>query len=317
MAKVTGPLFSLNASGKFADTLVFSQWKGINIARRYARPGGEPTSRQKYIKSLFAAATDMYRTLSGEDKEAWKQRAAGKPMSGYNMFIGRVMKALTGGTLDYNVISEVEIIPSGEDSVKVSFAASLDAPMLVRWGEEGSALTNTTAIDEANIDEGGRYSIILTDLDPESEYRLRLEQPELEVNVPGEITVETDGGGTDGKYEFMLAAVLSNGTKLIDMDKTGKLEPGPDVVDKDNPVEISWDDDPNIKEYLVYLIDRAEEKAELLGSTEINSFIWEGEKTPETLDISDEISSRFKSQAVLSSGESGDYRFNQMELQPF
>lgn len=38
MAKVTGPLFSVSASGKVADTLVYFGWKGINVARQWLKP---------------------------------------------------------------------------------------------------------------------------------------------------------------------------------------------------------------------------------------------------------------------------------------
>ena len=33
MAKTTGPLFSMDASGKFGGALVFGKWKGRNVVR--------------------------------------------------------------------------------------------------------------------------------------------------------------------------------------------------------------------------------------------------------------------------------------------
>lgn len=88
MAKVTGPLFSLDASGKFADSLVFMKWKGINTVRQYTKPANINTIKQQAVKKAFAAASAMYKTLFGPDKEAWKLRASGQPMSGYNAFMG-------------------------------------------------------------------------------------------------------------------------------------------------------------------------------------------------------------------------------------
>jgi hypothetical protein len=38
MAKVTGPLISIEASVAFADTMVYAKWKGINYSRQYAIP---------------------------------------------------------------------------------------------------------------------------------------------------------------------------------------------------------------------------------------------------------------------------------------
>ncbi len=38
MAKVKAPLFSLDARGKIADTLVYAVWKGLNYCRKYVIP---------------------------------------------------------------------------------------------------------------------------------------------------------------------------------------------------------------------------------------------------------------------------------------
>jgi len=46
MAKVTGPLFSLSASGKIADAMVFFGWKGINVVRSWVIPANPQTALQ-------------------------------------------------------------------------------------------------------------------------------------------------------------------------------------------------------------------------------------------------------------------------------
>lgn len=38
MAKTTGPLFSMSASGKIGDSMVFFGWKGLNCVRQYVIP---------------------------------------------------------------------------------------------------------------------------------------------------------------------------------------------------------------------------------------------------------------------------------------
>jgi hypothetical protein len=38
MAKVTGPLFSMSASGKLGDAMVFFGWKGLNVVRQWVIP---------------------------------------------------------------------------------------------------------------------------------------------------------------------------------------------------------------------------------------------------------------------------------------
>ena len=46
MAKVTGPLFSVGARGKFAGALVYSFWKGINVVREYVIPANPQSEDQ-------------------------------------------------------------------------------------------------------------------------------------------------------------------------------------------------------------------------------------------------------------------------------
>jgi len=53
MAKVTGPLMSIDASGAFADTMVYAKWKGIKYSRQYAIPSG-PAPKTTEILSLGA-----------------------------------------------------------------------------------------------------------------------------------------------------------------------------------------------------------------------------------------------------------------------
>lgn len=46
MAKVTGPLFSVSASGKIADSIVFFGWKGTNVVRQWLKPANPMSEGQ-------------------------------------------------------------------------------------------------------------------------------------------------------------------------------------------------------------------------------------------------------------------------------
>lgn len=46
MAKVTGPLMSMTASGKLADSVVFSVWKGVAYVRQYVIPANPQSEGQ-------------------------------------------------------------------------------------------------------------------------------------------------------------------------------------------------------------------------------------------------------------------------------
>ena len=46
MAKVTGPLYSMSASGKLADAMVYFGWKGINVVRGWVKPANPQSEGQ-------------------------------------------------------------------------------------------------------------------------------------------------------------------------------------------------------------------------------------------------------------------------------
>lgn len=46
MAKVSGPLYSMSASGKIADAMVFFTWKGNNVVRSYVKPANPMSADQ-------------------------------------------------------------------------------------------------------------------------------------------------------------------------------------------------------------------------------------------------------------------------------
>jgi hypothetical protein len=46
MAKVTGPLFSMGASGKIGNAMVFFTWKGFNVVREWLKPANPQSAGQ-------------------------------------------------------------------------------------------------------------------------------------------------------------------------------------------------------------------------------------------------------------------------------
>jgi len=46
MAKVTGPLMSIDARGKIGDAIVFSVWKGVNYVRQWLKPANPQSVAQ-------------------------------------------------------------------------------------------------------------------------------------------------------------------------------------------------------------------------------------------------------------------------------
>jgi len=53
MAKVTGPLMSMSASGKLADAMVFFGWKGISVVRQWLKPANPQSADQGDIRLVL------------------------------------------------------------------------------------------------------------------------------------------------------------------------------------------------------------------------------------------------------------------------
>jgi hypothetical protein len=55
MAKVDGPLFSVEARGKIADSIVFFPWKGRHVVRQWLIPTNKKSTIQGYVRSSLKA----------------------------------------------------------------------------------------------------------------------------------------------------------------------------------------------------------------------------------------------------------------------
>lgn len=55
MAKTILPLLSGEASGKIADAMVFFNWKGLNVVRKWTIPANPRDPLQKPVRTKFAA----------------------------------------------------------------------------------------------------------------------------------------------------------------------------------------------------------------------------------------------------------------------
>jgi len=65
MAKVDGPLFSLEARGKIGDALVFFPWKGRHAVRRWLKPTNPRDIDQKLIRQKMASIGQVVGKILG------------------------------------------------------------------------------------------------------------------------------------------------------------------------------------------------------------------------------------------------------------
>ncbi len=121
MAKVTGPLMSMTASGKIADTLVFFSWKGIATVRQWIIPANPQSADQGDIRLVIGG-------------------------------IGRGAGKCTPDSTYHDKMKDLDVIPAQQTKqsylvqyIKDNFIAGSGATMTAAYVAELAALTGHTA----------------------------------------------------------------------------------------------------------------------------------------------------------------------------
>lgn len=192
MAKVTGPLMSMTASGKLAGAIVFTVWKGIAVVRKYVRPKNPNTVAQVALRGIFSSLVTRFMTLTGADKAAWNASAAGKAYSGYNLFMSRAVPIEDGGddwytfkSITIGTISATgAVVTNTKDktgSTKVHYGVN---PGVYPWEQTAAAPSNAGAVG----------TVTLTGLTAATKYYVYCS------------LADVDGSGRSGEYSFTTLA---------------------------------------------------------------------------------------------------------------
>lgn len=89
MARLTGPLMSLGASGTIAKTLTYGDWKGISYARTRVIPANPNTSEQQLTRDVFRFLPQVYKFDPTIAREPWIAAVTGVPMTPINMILSK------------------------------------------------------------------------------------------------------------------------------------------------------------------------------------------------------------------------------------
>lgn len=71
MAATKAGLFSLDASGSLAGSIVFSRWKGRQYVRQLVTPANPKSGLQTGMRSVMRFLTQQYASLSAGNKALW------------------------------------------------------------------------------------------------------------------------------------------------------------------------------------------------------------------------------------------------------
>ena len=90
MAKLTGPLMSIDARGSIAGALTFSAWKGRNYVRQLVTPANPKSPAQTAFRAMFGFLSRAWATLNdvqAGSQASWQALAEAGNYSAFNAFM--------------------------------------------------------------------------------------------------------------------------------------------------------------------------------------------------------------------------------------
>lgn len=91
MARVTGPLMSVDASGQFGGSLVFGKWKGRNTVRSLVIPKNPNSAKQLGVRAMMRFVSQAWATFTSGEKLTWENLAAVGQISPFNAFVANAL----------------------------------------------------------------------------------------------------------------------------------------------------------------------------------------------------------------------------------
>ncbi len=91
MAKVTGPLFSMSASGSVGKAITYGIWKGRPWVRVHFTPENPKTAAQVNVRLAMTLLVAEWQKQHISVKTFWDTYADQFNMSGFNQFVKRGM----------------------------------------------------------------------------------------------------------------------------------------------------------------------------------------------------------------------------------
>jgi len=87
MARVIGPLLSMDASGAVGGSVVFSKWKGRNYVRRFVVPHNPRSALQVAQRAMLKFLAEAWSGFTIGNKATWDSLAAATNISPFNAYV--------------------------------------------------------------------------------------------------------------------------------------------------------------------------------------------------------------------------------------
>jgi len=196
MARLKGPLMSLQASGSLADTLVFADWKGIAYARSKVDPSNPNTAKQQtqrgYLKAAVTRFQDVNHSIGALGLAALNRAAnyAASVMSGFNWYIKNQVDTAKAAASIHQMFNPVESnVTDAAFTVVLSTVASCTS-IAMFYGTSPTAMLNLKQRTEGGT-AGTTHTFTCTGLAATTTYYYKIISSEIgssEVHGVGKLT---------------------------------------------------------------------------------------------------------------------------------
>lgn len=138
MARVSGPLLSLSASGTIANTLVYASWKGRPYARTHVIPTNPKTAAQVAVRSMLKFLSQYWTSEADLEKASFETLSEAANVSPFNSYVGYNQSRFR----DFH--GPAQTYPAAETATPgtVTLAAPSGAPRSVTLSVEPSTATD-------------------------------------------------------------------------------------------------------------------------------------------------------------------------------
>jgi len=169
MAKVKGPLFSMDARGQIAKSLVYMGWKGLKTVRQYVIPSNPSTEDQQTQRGYFKAAVEEWHTegYTALDVAAWDLYALSLKVaqSGFNVYMKLRVRAKVALKTWLKLVNITIGAPTATGCV-VTVATDTDQTLSLYYGTSKTSMFG----EVVGTWELGTTTFNITGLSPEVEY---------------------------------------------------------------------------------------------------------------------------------------------------
>jgi hypothetical protein len=88
MAKLTAPLFSMEAAGKLGANLIYQTWRGRPYVRKLTKSKSTPTPHQVAIRKVVAICPALWNALPDEYRQDWAAYRPDLNITDFQKFVG-------------------------------------------------------------------------------------------------------------------------------------------------------------------------------------------------------------------------------------